>query len=150
MDKNEQLQIILAENKGVIFLSLVDRIDRFKEITSSIQNNVDLVKISEKPIGKIEEKGKKHALKRRIEEYEDPRALVSFAYVNDMQFYIDFYGYRFEGLMPVKMGKELKRKAKEFDFVVINTTTLKKGQSMALEMNTFAVKGIKRIKTNVK
>lgn len=30
MDKNEQLQIILAENKGVIFLSLVDRIDRFK------------------------------------------------------------------------------------------------------------------------
>lgn len=90
MDKNEQLQIILAENKGVIFLSLVDRIDRFKEITSSIQNNVDLEKISEKPVGKIEEKGKKHALKRRIEEYEDPRALVSFVYVNDMQFYIDF------------------------------------------------------------
>lgn len=147
MDKNEQLQIILAENKGVIFLSLVDRIDRFKEITSSIQNNVDLEKISEKLVGKIEEKGKKHALKRRIEEYEDPRALVSFVYVNDMQFYIDFYGYRFEGLMPVKMGKELKRKAKEFDFVVINTTTLKKGQSTALEMNTFAVKGIKRIKT---
>lgn len=37
--------------------------------------------------------------------------------------------------MPVKIGKELKRKAKEFDFVVINTTTLKKGQSTALEMN---------------
>lgn len=74
----------------MIFLSLVDRIDRFKEITSSIQNNVDLEKISEKPVGKIEEKGKKHALKRRIEEYEDPRAFISFVYVNDMQFYIDF------------------------------------------------------------
>lgn len=48
--------------------------------------------------------------------------------------------------MPVKMSKELKRKAKELDFDVINTTTSKKGQSMALEMNTFAVKGIKKIK----
>lgn len=145
MDKNEQLQIILAENKGVIFLSLVDRIGRFKEITSSIQNNVDLVKISEKAVGEIEEKGKKHALKRRIEEYEDPRALVSFVYVNEMQFYIDFCGYRFEGLMPVKMGKELKRKAKEIDFVVINTTTSKKGISIVSKMNTFAIKGIKEI-----
>ncbi|MUK88510.1 hypothetical protein GMD78_08905 [Ornithinibacillus sp. L9] len=58
MDKNEQLQIILAENKGVIFLSLVDTIGRFKEINSSIQNHVDLVKISEKSVGKSEEKGK--------------------------------------------------------------------------------------------
>lgn len=145
MDKNEQLQIILAENKGVIFLSLVDRIDRFKEITSNIQNNVDLVKISEKPVGKIEEKGKKHALKRRLEEYEDPRELVSFVYVNDMQFYIDFCGYKFCGLMPVKMGKELKMKANDIDFAVINTTTSKKGISMITKMNTFAIKGIKKI-----
>lgn len=47
--------------------------------------------------------------------------------------------------MPVDMGKEMKRKAKEIDFVVINRTTSKKRKSLVPKMNTFAIKGIKEI-----
>ncbi|MED3824418.1 hypothetical protein P4561_11920 [Priestia flexa] len=84
MDKNERLQVILTQNKGVIFLSLVDRNGKFDEITSNIQRHVDLVRISEKPVGIIEEKGKSHSFSGKIKEYEDPREVVSFVFVNDM------------------------------------------------------------------